>query len=57
VVEFAWLVRAAKWQPRDAFFRLAPGALMMIALRAALTGQDWRWIALARSMIDQFAFR
>ena len=45
-VEYAWLVSAAKWRPGDAFFRLAPGALMMIALRGALTGQDWRWIAL-----------
>ena len=45
-VEYVWLVRAAKWRARDAFFRLAPGALMVVGLRGALTGQDWRWIAL-----------
>ncbi len=28
-----------------AALRLAPGMLMLVALRAALTGLDWRWIA------------
>lgn len=46
VIEYVWIVRGAKWRARDAFFRLAPGALMMLGLRAALTGQDWRWVAL-----------
>ena len=45
-VEYLWLVRRAKWRAGDAFVRLAPGALMMLGLRGALTGQDWRWIAL-----------
>ena len=44
--EYIWLVRSMKWRKRDAFFRLAPGALMIIALRGALTGQSWPWIAL-----------
>ena len=45
-LEFAWLVGAAKWRPLDALLVLTPGALILIALRAALTGADWRWIAL-----------
>ncbi len=45
-LEFVWLVRRAKWHPIDAALRLLPGALILIALRGALTGADWRWIAL-----------
>jgi hypothetical protein len=29
----------------DVVLRLGPGVLMLLALRAALTGLDWRWIA------------
>ncbi|AHE55328.1 hypothetical protein [Sphingomonas sanxanigenens] len=46
LVELGWLVGRAKWTLADAVMRLAPGVLMLIALRAALTGLDWRWIAL-----------
>lgn len=45
-LEFAWLVVGAKWQSLDAMLLLAPGALILLSLRAALTGADWRWIAL-----------
>ncbi|TFU03093.1 hypothetical protein EUV02_07810 [Polymorphobacter arshaanensis] len=45
-IELSWLVRKYDWRISDACLRLAPGALMLLALRAALTGQDWRWIAL-----------
>jgi multisubunit Na+/H+ antiporter MnhE subunit len=45
-IELGWLVRKGGWRVSDAFLRLAPGAFMLLALRAALTGQDWRWIAL-----------
>jgi len=45
--EFVWLVRARGWPVPDAAFRLAPGALMIVALRLALTGAAWPWIALA----------
>jgi hypothetical protein len=45
-VELAWLVSARGWPVTEATLRLAPGALMLLALRAALTGSDWRWIAL-----------
>jgi hypothetical protein len=44
-VELVWLVRKG-WSARDALLRLAPGALMLVALRAALTGLSWPWIAL-----------
>lgn len=43
--ELAWLVRRG-WRATDALLRLAPGALMLVALRGALTGLDWPWIAL-----------
>lgn len=44
-VEFVWLMRRG-WRPRDAALRLGPGVLMMLALRGALTGAAWPWIAL-----------
>lgn len=40
------LTRRGGWRARDAALRLLPGALMMLALRAALTGATWPWIAL-----------
>lgn len=46
VAEYAWLVGRSGWRFADAFTCLVPGALMLVALRAALTGLDWRWIAL-----------
>jgi uncharacterized membrane protein AbrB (regulator of aidB expression) len=45
-VELGWLVWRASWRFSDALLCLAPGALMLLALRAALTGLDWRWISL-----------
>ena len=44
-IELGWLVRRG-WRATDALLRLTPGALMLIALRGALTGLDWPWIAL-----------
>lgn len=46
-VELVWLVTRGKWRVADALLRLGPGAMMLVAVRAALTGQDWPWIALA----------
>jgi hypothetical protein len=46
IAELAWLTAMRGWPVADAAFRLAPGALMLLALRAALTGQAWPWIAL-----------
>lgn len=40
------LLTSRGWRVEDAALRLAPGALVVIALRGALTGADWRWIAL-----------
>jgi len=45
-VEALWLVTRARWTVRAALFRLLPGALMLVALRVALTGGDWHWVAL-----------
>lgn len=45
-VELVWLVFRSGWRFGDAVLRLGPGALMLLALRAALTGQHWSWIAL-----------
>ena len=45
-VEFAWLVWSGQWTAADAALRLFPGVLMMLGLRAALTGAAWPWIAL-----------
>lgn len=44
-LELLWLTRKG-WRVGDALLRLAPGALLLVALRASLTGLDWRWIAL-----------
>ncbi len=44
-VELIWLI-AKRGAPIDAMLRLGPGVLMLLALRAALTGLDWWWIAL-----------
>lgn len=44
-IEAVWLLSKG-WRAADAVLRLTPGALMLVALRSALTGLDWRWIAL-----------
>jgi hypothetical protein len=44
-LELIWLL-ASGWHPGAALLRLGPGILMLLALRAALIGLDWRWIAL-----------
>lgn len=43
-VELIWLI-ARGADAAGIILRLGPGALMLLALRAALTGLDWRWIA------------
>ena len=50
LAEAAWLIRVRNWPARAALPRLLPGALMMLALRAALTGAGWPWIALALAL-------
>ncbi|MEG3165492.1 hypothetical protein U1701_12890 [Sphingomonas sp. PB2P19] len=44
-VEFVALI-AMGWRAIDAVLRLGPGVLMLIAVRAALIGLAWPWIAL-----------
>ena len=46
-IEWLWLVRAAHWPPAGAAARLLPGALLVLALRAALVGAAPEWVALA----------
>ena len=48
--EFAWLVlRRRPGRPglADRALALAPGACLLLALRGALTGAPWPWIAAA----------
>lgn len=50
-LEAAWLLWRARGRRSsvvlDTLFALGPGACLLLALRAALTGADWPWIALA----------
>ena len=49
--EFVGLLalRRKVWQrvAPDLFFALMPGVFLLVALRLALTGAEWHWIALA----------
>jgi hypothetical protein len=45
-IEAVLLMRAGR-RAIDVALLLLPGACMMLALRAALVGADWPWIALA----------
>ena len=47
VAEWPLLTRWRGWRGPDAALRLLPGALMLLAVRAALTGAGWQWVALA----------
>jgi hypothetical protein len=44
LLEGIWLV-ARRWSGLTVVLMLAPGALMLLALRAALTGLPWYWVA------------
>lgn len=44
-LEAVWLKWARGWSWRAILGLLGPGALMMLGLRAALTGAAWWWIA------------
>lgn len=46
LAEAVWLRAGRGWRWRAILSLLGPGALMMLGLRAALTGADWWWIAL-----------
>ena len=44
--EAAWLRTARRWRWGAIAGLLGPAALIVLGLRAALTGADWWWIAL-----------
>ena len=45
-IEAAWLHLARRWNLLAILALLGPAALIVLGLRAALTGADWWWIAL-----------
>ena len=45
-IELVWLIARGR-KPITVVLTIAPGACMMLALRAALTGAGWHWVALA----------
>jgi hypothetical protein len=45
-VEYLWLTAVKGRGAAEVAAFLLPAALMMLALRGALTGADWSWIAL-----------
>ena len=44
-IEALWLRLRRRWPPMALLCRLMPGVMMLLALRAALNGLDWVWIA------------
>ncbi len=44
LLEGGWLI-ARQWPTQSVALMLAPGALMLLALRAGLTGMPWYWVA------------
>ena len=46
LIEAVWLARARGWRMVQLAGLLGPAALIVLGLRAALTGADWGWIAL-----------
>ncbi len=52
--EAIWLRLWRRWHIVAILCRLMPGLLMMVALRAALTGQGWVWIAVPLTLSFPF---
>lgn len=52
--EAIWLRLWRRWTIVAILCRLMPGALMMVALRAVLTGQSWVWIAVPLTLSFPF---
>ena len=48
-LEAVWILsrKEGRAAPLSLLLALAPGVCLLLALRAALIGADWRWIALA----------
>jgi len=57
-IEFLVLIalRRRAWRRAsiDLVFALMPGALLLLAVRFALTGADWSWVALAIALSFPF---
>lgn len=53
-VEALWLRLRERWLLIAIICRVMPGAMMMLALRAALTGQGWMWIAVPLTLSFPF---
>lgn len=53
-VEALWLRRAARWRWVALMCRLMPGVMMLLALRAALTGGSWPVVALLLALSFPF---
>ncbi len=45
--ELIYLIGARRTDMSSALLALLPGAMMVLAARAALTGADWPWVAAA----------
>lgn len=45
-IEAAWLLASRRMAPVEIVTALGPGLLILLALRAAVTGAAWPWIAL-----------
>lgn len=45
-IEGAWLALARRWRLLAVLGLLGPAALIVLGLRAAMTGAHWWWIAL-----------
>lgn len=45
--EALWLILARRRPAATVALALGPGALLLLAVRAALTGAGWAWVALA----------
>jgi len=46
LVEAVWLIHWRGWSFSAAVLALLPGAILLLALRGALLGLGWPWIAL-----------
>lgn len=46
-LEAAFLLARTRLRPLDIALALGPGVCLLLALRSALTGADWRWTAAA----------
>jgi hypothetical protein len=46
-IEIPWLIYARRQSSTSVLLMILPGAMMVLAVRAAITGMAWPWVALA----------